>query len=474
MHTPAHERPNVVWISLESVRADHTSLGGYHRDTTPNLRRIVEAGGVHLPHAFATARWTPAVSASVLTGTYLSTHRVGWADTRDVQRVPDGLRTLPERLSERGYRTALFSSNPYVSPATGLDRGFDRVHRPPTKADLRSAAGARTALRYARTFTREGAGLSRDLRRHKDCVFPLYQVETLKTWLREFERDGDVPYFLYTHMNSSHHPYNPPLTLLDEFLAGSELSPAEAIERAKAITSDIWGVVADGCVLSPLDREALFAVYDAEIALADRYVGELFDLAVASDRPTVVVVAGDHGELFGEQGMLGHNLTLHDGLVHVPLVVYGVDGVEAAAGDLVQPIDVTRTLLAALDAGVDGCQGVDLRDGGREYALLQRGPRRRDVESIRERNPDFDRPYHLEGIDAVRSREWKYCRSADRVALYRLPDEETDVAAAHPDVVAELDAAVDAVIPDERFDDGTESAAFSAGMRRQLADLGYL
>jgi len=474
--------PDVVWISLESVRADHTSLGGYERDTTPNLRRIVEAGGVYYPSTFATARWTPAVSTSMLTGTYQSTHRVGWDDTRTVRRVPDDLRTLPERLRDLGYRTALFSSNPYVSPATGLDRGFDRVHLPPTKDDLKSGTGARTALRYATTFARDGAGFTTGLKWHKNCILPTYQAETLKAWIRGYAAE-DEPFFVYTHMNSSHHPYDPPLKVLERFMGDLDMTPQETIDHAKTFTNNIWEVVANGCELSERDRTALFAVYDAEIYLADRFVGELFDLVRRSGRPTVFVVVGDHGELFGEQGMLGHNVTLHDGLVHVPLVTYGLDGVAAAAEGLVQPIDVTRTLVASLGGDVSGFQGVDLRDvelggegpGAREYALFQRGPRARDLNTILEYNPAFDRPYHVEAIDAIRSTEWKYCRSADRIALYRLPDEETDVSDAFPDVVAELDAALDAAIPEENYADPDAAAAeFDDTMRRHLVDLGYL
>jgi arylsulfatase A-like enzyme len=471
-------RPNVVWISLESVRADHTTVGGYDRDTTPNLQRIVDAGGVNFPLAFSHARWTPAVTTSIMTATPESVHRVGYEDTRDVRQVPTELKTVAERLSELDYRTALFSSNPYVSPATGLDRGFDRVHLPPTARDLRSSAGLRTALRYAREFNTVGAGTRLGARWHKSYVLPRYQTETLKEWLREFSNDraeDGRPFFLYTHMNSSHHPYNPPLKVLERFMGDLDMTPAEAIEHAKTFTNNIWEWMANGSKLSERDRKVLYAVYDAEIALVDAYVGELFDLVGRVAGPTIFVVTGDHGDLFGEGGVMGHNLTVHDGLVHVPLVVHGLDGIEAGADDIVQHGDVTTTIVTALGADTVGLMGVDLREGGREHALLQRGPRQRDLDAIREFNPDFDvSRYHAGAVDAVRTREWKYVRGEDRVDLYRLPDEEVNLAAEYPDVVAELDALLDELVPELAYDDAADQAEFSEDMRDHLSHLGYL
>jgi arylsulfatase A-like enzyme len=470
--------PNVVWITLESVRADHTTLGGYDRETTPNLRRIVEEGGSWFSQCFSHDRWTPAVSASILHGTTVSTHGVGLADTTKVNTVRDDLRTLPELFGERGYRTACFSSNPYVGPPTGLDRGFDRFHYVPTKTDLLSTSGVACAARYARNVRRHGAGLTTAITRHKDCIYPLYQTEVLRKWLRELAAETE-PFFVYTHFNSSHHPYNPPLSFLREFTddLDVDLSPEEAIELARGITNNIWREVAKGCSFDPRQRAALRAVYDAEIAYVDELVGQLFDRvrAVAPDE-TIVVVTGDHGELFGERGMLGHNLVLHDGLIHVPLVTWGLDGVENRTDDLVQHTDVSRTVAATAGCESDQFEGYDLRSDRREYALVQRGPRPSDLERIREFDPSFDTSrYHSGMVDCVRSHDWKYVESDDGTELFRLPDETTDVADRHPGVVAQHEAALERLLPDEDVDhDATEQAGFTTETEQRLADLGYL
>ncbi|SFR36519.1 sulfatase [Halogeometricum limi] len=474
-------RPNIIWISLESVRADHTSVGGYHRDTTPNLRRIADMrDGRTFDNCFSHARWTPAVSTSILTGTYLTTHGVGHANTRDVRRLPDDMSTVPELLAEEGYSTAGFSTNPWISDVTGLDRGFQRFKASPNKDDFLSPRGVRAGFKYLRELTTFGAGFETEPIYHGQCLPPYYQYQVLEDWVDDLSADEEKPYFLYTHMNSSHHPYNPPLSLLEEFLGEFEGTPKEAIEVAKNLTNNIWENVAEGCDFTDQERAALMAVYDAEIAFSDHLVGKLFDyVRENTDGKTVFVVTGDHGELFGEQGVLGHNLTLHDGLTQVPMVTHGVNFSESATENIVQHIDVMQTLVGAVGGDTSQFQGYDLTRDVREYALMQRGPRMDDLDTVLEFNPDCDiGQYHAGAIDCIRSLEWKYMRSDDRTDLFDLPDEETNVADDYPEVAAEMDAKLDEMLPTKRFDDDDREAAnqveLSSQMEDHLADLGYL
>jgi arylsulfatase A-like enzyme len=480
--TQTQSRPNIIWISLESVRADHTSVGGYHRDTTPNLRRIADLrDGRSFDNCFSHARWTPAVSSSILTGTYLTTHGVGHANTRDVRRLPEDLQTVPELLRATGYATAGFSTNPWISDVTGLDRGFERFKANPNRDDFLSPRGVRAGLKYLREFTSTGAGFETEPIYHAQCLPPYYQCQSLCEWVDDLSADEeDRPYFLYTHMNSSHHPYNPPLSLLERFLGEFEGTPKEAIETAKELTNNIWREVAHGCDFTDQERAALTAVYDAELAFTDHLVGKLFDhVRRTTDEKTVFVVTGDHGELFGEQGVLGHNLTLHDGLTKVPTVTYGMNFPERVTEGIVQHVDVMQTLVGAVGGDTSQFQGVDLTRETRDYALMQRGPRLDDLDTILEHNPDCDiGRYHAGAVDCIRSAEWKLQRSDDRTELFALPDEETNVADDHPDVAAEMEAKLDEMLPEKRFDDDDREAAnqveLSSQMEDHLADLGYL
>ncbi|WOY07717.2 sulfatase-like hydrolase/transferase [Halobacterium salinarum] len=159
------KNPNVVWITLESVRQDHTSVGGYDSDTTPNIANIAaKSRATSFSHCFSHSLWTPPCSASILTGTYMSSHGLGM-DGSAGEKIPAGLDTLPELLSEEGYATACLSPSPYISEATGLDRGFDRFTRLSAKR-LLNAADPMSLIKYALGVRSDGPGFTLNYRRH--------------------------------------------------------------------------------------------------------------------------------------------------------------------------------------------------------------------------------------------------------------------------------------------------------------------
>lgn len=444
-------------------------MGGYDRETTPTLQRLSAREDAHwFGNCFAHARWTPASTASILTGTSLSTHGVG-LESGDVRRIPETLRTVPELLGAEGYRTGCVSTNGYLSRATGIDRGFDRFLWP-SKRDVPRNLGS--VVRYA-TAVRNHWRLPLDAKR-RNLTFRL-AADTAMNWLDDFARSSD-PFFLYMHCNNPHHPYSPPHPYLEEYLSDVDLTPSEAIEIAGRVSENLWELMADGCPLTDTEWEALRATYDAEIVNADRLVGEVLDHLDSIDAGnTVVVVTGDHGELFGENGLLGHNLSLHDGLLHVPMVVRGLDGVADRTDGLVQHIDVMQTALERMGAPTEGFQGVDLVEESREYAFAQRGPRADDVERLRSLNPDYETDrLHVSTLHAIRSLEYKYLKSDDRSELFSLPDETTDVRDAHPDVAARMDERLEEWL--RTVDDGVrgERAEFTDAMEEQLRQLGYL
>lgn len=464
------DRPNVVWITLESVRADHTTMDGYRRETTPNVQRLAdESEGVWFPRCFSHARWTPASTASILTGTALTTHGVG-LDGDDVRQVPADLATAPELFAERGYRTACVSSNGYVSSATGLDRGFDRFLWP-SKRDLPRNAGS--VLKYLVNYDRHRKLDFRSKRRNLSFAV---MTGVAKRWLGSFA-GGDEPFFMYLHYNNPHHPYTPPHPMLEEFVGDLDMTAQEAIEYARDVSENMWAVMADGCSFEPNERAALDATYDAEIVHVDEMVGAVVEHARSLDlADTVFVITADHGELFGECGVFGHNLVLHDGLLRVPLVIHGLDGVRDRADGLVQHADVMETLLGRVGADTSQFQGVQLDDGPREYAISQRGPRPGDIETLLEHNPSFDPDrYHAAMLHAIHSDAFKYQHSADRTELFELPDEETDVQDEHPSVAERMDRELQHQLAtiDSAGRRG-EGAAFTEAMERQLEDLGYL
>lgn len=464
-------RPNIVWITVESTRADHTTLGGYERDTTPNLERIAErARGRSFSGCFSHGVWTLPSSASILTGTVPSYHDAGMGS----EAIPDELPTVPELLSERGYHTACLSPNSHLSSATGLDRGFDEFVWV-SKSTLREAVGLRTLLKYLLNVRSHGGGLTLDSREHN----PDFMMHDLaKRRLRSFR--GRQPFFLYLHHGGPHRPYLPPKPYRKRFADGVGLSPAEMGEVALDHHANLFEHVANGCPFTDEQWRTLRALYDGEIAHVDALVGELFDAVrgLGLDE-TVFVVTSDHGELFGERGLLAHQIVVHDAVAHVPLVVHGFDDLLEYDGGMVQHADLVATLLGRMGVQADHCHGIDLREGRRDYSVVQRGEDRcrKNLAEIRAFDPAFDASsYHRATLHAIRTRAFKYQRSVERAELFRLPDEDRDVSASYPAVAANLDDRLSRWLETKGSPlvPGRVDGQFTDAMREQLADLGYL
>jgi len=226
------EPANVIWITLESVRAANTSVCGYERDTTPNLRRIArDDEGVGFSDCFSQSIWTPASSASILTGTYMFEHCVGY-DGKAEEPLPPDIVTLPELLRDHGYRAACFTPNSYLSEATGLDRGFEKYYLFFLWKALRNPETRLSALKYLLRSRTYGPGFTPDPEKHNQTYV---MRESLKGWLDSLA-DGDDPFFLYTHCPNPHLPYTPPLKWRKRFTDDIAYSAAEAL---RAVSGDL-------------------------------------------------------------------------------------------------------------------------------------------------------------------------------------------------------------------------------------------
>lgn len=464
------DQPNIVWITVESTRADHTSLGGYARDTTPNLDRIAgTAHGRSFDNCHTHGIWTLASSASILTGTVPSHHGTGMEN----DALPEVVETVPELLTEQGYHTACLSPNSHLSSATGLERGFDDFVWL-SRDTLLEAAGPRILFKYLRNCRKHGPGLTTDTAKHGTGFV---MNEMAKRRISSYAAD-DEPFFLYAHYGDPHHPYHPPRRFLERYADEFAMSIDEALELGQYHHANLHQLIADGCPFSDDEWDALMALYDAEIAHTDELVGSLFDHVNALDLDdTVFVVTADHGELFGEHGMLAHLLVCDDAVTNVPLVVHGFDALDD--GETVQHADVMRSLLEVAGARTDGIHGIDLREETREQTLTQRGAKRtlKNLDRFSELNPDFDpSPYHAATLHAIRTDEFKYQRSDERTELFELPDETTDVSGTHPDISSRLDEELDAILETDGQPASTETreGEFNEAMKEQLSDLGYL
>ncbi|HEY4595466.1 MAG TPA: sulfatase [Thermoanaerobaculia bacterium] len=261
-HAAAAQRfPNVVILTIDTLRADHVSAYGYHRPTTPNIDRLL-AGGVRFTEARTVEPLTNPALASMLTSLYPHEHGA----TRNGLRMRPGLPSVARALTRRGYESAAFVSNwPLKDRISGLAEHFGR---------------------YDEVFTRK-----RWLGLFKDEATAADLTDAALTWLAEAQK-GRRPFLLWVHYVEPHAPYR-----LHEELA-QLLGLPRTRERSK------------------LDR------YDTEIAFADSHLGRLlaaFDRDPELKANTLFVFAADHGESLGEHGYWGHGRNLYEPTLRIPL-----------------------------------------------------------------------------------------------------------------------------------------------------------
>jgi uncharacterized sulfatase len=459
------ERPNILWITVDSVRQDRTTMGGHHRDTTPNIMSVGQGpAGRVFENCASSGIWTLASSASILTGTYPSHNTVGLRG----EYLPEKLPTVAELLSDVGYRTACLSRNSHVSEASGLDRGFDRMSWL-AASTLLSAAGPLTAIKYLLNIRRHSAGLTLDTAKHAS---PFIMNDVAKRWLDELATAE--PYFLYMHYNEPHRPYVPPIPWQDRYTADIELEAQEAVDLAMDHHETIYDRIATERMYSDEELEALLAMYDAEVAYTDHCLGRLLSYVESlGGRETWIVVTADHGELFGEQGVLAHHLVADDALINVPMVIQGPD-IGAGPTAPIGHVDVIQTLLAAVGAETSSLQGVDLESGGRGYSISQRGPP--EFEKYASQSSEFDASRFHDGLlTALRTESYKLLKSPQLTELVRIGSEATDVSDEFPARYDTLNRTVAEWLAEDGQPVGSARAGrFTEAMRDQLAGLGYL
>jgi uncharacterized sulfatase len=450
---------------------------GYERNTTPFINSLADSpDSTVLENGISQSMWTPASTASILTGTYLSTHNVG-RNGKVKNKLHSSLDTLPGVLSDAGYETALFSPSTYISDATGLDSGFTHSELTRIQKDNFSNFDEIGLLSWKLAFKRFRENPTSDLsmlKRDIENSTNELLATRIKRWMQR-ESDPDAPLFSYVHVPSPHHPYVPISDIAREFYDGTDLPAAyETMEEIYEDTEAIMDRMANGTELSPQQTELAKTLYDAEIRYADRTVRQIVEAVRArSDRDLIIVITGDHGDMFGEYDLLGHNLVLRDELINVPLIVSGIDGIVSTETDVSQHIDVTYTLANITGTLTSQFEGRDLREGSREWGISQRGVALLD--EYTKYNPEFDTSrFFEEPYTCVRTATHKYLGNSNRQVLYELPDETEDVSEANPEVVQELSAVIDQ--EGIQWISGTEgeAAEFDEQMLSNLKDLGYL
>jgi len=462
---------NIIWIVLDSIRADRTPFGGHSRQTMPVLEEFASRPDSLGTTCTSHGIWSLPSMASMMTGVWPSHHGAGLHN----EVLPAEFTTVAERLSERSYRTVGVSRNSYFSSTTGLDRGFDEFHQV-SVGDLFVQAGLSGTAAFLRNVRKYSGGMTIEKRKHSPD-FLLNEI--IKNRLQELA-NGDEPFALFGHYLGSHHPYYPSPFFRDEFDVPGSLSASEAAELAFQTTSDVYSTIANSDSITDPEWEAIRTMYDALIRQTDSLIERLIHAieALGLLDETILVITSDHGDLLGEADLVSHKLLLYDALTQVPVVVHGSDRMKGIDSDNLQHIDILQTILEEVGASTEGMHGSTFPDFGREYAVTQRGKQTADrtIKRVTEYEPEFSNDAVQRGLlTAIRKDEWKLVRGDSGSKLYRLPDEGVDESSNYPEKSRSLNEIHDDWM--ERYGKRVltrEQAEFSESAKRRLAELGYV
>ncbi len=450
----AGPRPNIVFILVDTLRADRLGCYGRPGGLSPMMDELAREG-VLLERAIATSPWTLPSVASYFCGYYPTVHKVtSYSEALKTARGPAGavryfgdeFTTLAEVLQANGYATAGFSANPFITRKFGFAQGFEHF-------DASFAANET----------------------HGNIV-----NEAALKWLEQ--RDQSKPFFLYLHYMDVHDPYKAsekyvePLVTAVERMPNKTLLTDAEMKRHKNYFGKSAVAYRSSTRHTKLFRYADYwrARYDAGVPQVNQYLDELrvklAKLELWDD--AYVILTSDHGESLGEHQLWAHGLSAHQDQLHVPLILRWPGKLPAGQrlGQTVRLFDIMPTLLAQLQ--IDAPVALQARSflGAIEGETTLLPPAL--GEAVKKRP----------GEKAFVLGNWKLLAYTDegRYELYDLdsdPTEQDDLASRQPKRVAELKRLLERqVAENEALGAGVEvqEAALTEAELERLRLLGYL
>lgn len=429
--------PNILLISIDSLRADHLGCYGYERPTSPAIDALAEEGVV-FEEAISQAPWTLPSHASLLTSLYGRTHQ-----TNDISRqLPHGIPTLSGTLSEAGYETSAVVSGTFMQTRFGLNSGFAHYDDDIAQFDHRRSHEAVTSPEIQR------------------------KAEALLSGAQE-------PFMLFLHYWDVHYDYAPPPpydTKFDPDYTGKVSS--KGFLKNKRIEAG----------MPAADLDHVVALYDGEIAWVDEHIGRLLATLEATglDERTIVILTADHGDEFFEHGGKGHSHSLYRELVNVPLIVRG-PGV-TAGGRVSTPVELIDIMPTVLE--LTGVRAPDGLQGRRLGAALSGGglpaqPVFSETTRARVKKPDPWRESWSVQHDAmklIRHGKGPSGEPARATELYDLAADAKELSSLGPSDArgGQLEAALERWLARTPLGPGALNRGVDAGTIKQLRAHGYL
>lgn len=329
------QRPHVLLITIDALRADHLSCYGYERETTPHIDLFARKG-VLFSQCYATSSYTASATPGLLTGRYLMPSRPAEA----LVPLSKQFTTLAEYLKDAGYFTVGLVTNGKYMGSTGYERGFDFYPSSPKYfPEMRED--------FIQIESEGGGTHEQSPGSVKFTKQILWIVRVLK------EAPLNKPFFLWIHYIDPHAPYTPPEEYL-EFFKGDALWQKETTQLSLSPHGGSSAHLSGGRIPRFAFQEGhsslnyYKACYDAEIRLVDFHLDRLLRELPSN---TLVIITADHGESLGEHNTyFSHGENIYDELLHIPLIIKSPRSFKGGSkvSVPVSAVDIVPTILKEL------------------------------------------------------------------------------------------------------------------------------
>ncbi|MFX1311247.1 MAG: sulfatase [Promethearchaeota archaeon] len=357
---------NVILLTIDALRADHLKSYGYNRNTAPNLEKFIKNATIFF-NCYTNGPETPSSFSAIFTS-ILPFLEGGYSP------LPSQKITLTQLLKEHGIHTYAIHSNPNLGRFFNYDRGFDTFldgERYKPKKDMQMSLNFTQKLSLHLNKFLDIKQLSKKL------LYKLKGFNKIKFWLRDkipaltdlllpfssiaynapyitdkiisFLNQKKPPFFLWAHFMDIHSPYNPPSKNVLNFRKEDF-----SLKQREFLTSKVY-IMHHNPEVTPKMIDDLKLLYDSEINYLDEYLGKLFKyIQFHFKKNCLIIITADHGENFYEHSIFGHQGSIYDELLRVPLFIIemGKKPNRRQIHDTIELLDISPTILDYFDIAI--------------------------------------------------------------------------------------------------------------------------
>lgn len=283
------ERPNIILITIDSLRPDHMSCYGYEKKTTPYIDTIAKQG-VMFKQALTVAPWTYPAMFSLFSSFYPSVYGM----TPSLRQL-NNIVLFGQALKHKGYYKTAVCGHHALATMKQFTQFFDKfISIEPKRESLWTDNNAQKVTQLALNYLSQ--------------------------------QGGKRNFFLWVHYMDPHGPYNPPSAYKKRWNRPALTQGFKKIPISKSKWIGLNGVpeyIAENMDIQSMDINEYTALYDAEISFVDSQIGVLIEELekLNMGKNTVIIITADHGESLGEHDLFGHEFLLYDNLLRIPLII---------------------------------------------------------------------------------------------------------------------------------------------------------